>query len=104
MPLYAWTQDLPIDADAYADIAGRIGDQTMPGLVVHIAIEKADGKMHYVDVWESQEQHDAAFEQVVHPAVHPVLAERDIRVQGEPPRTPIRVVEVRLGDGTSVHG
>jgi hypothetical protein len=33
--------------------------------------------------------------------VHPVLVERGIRVQGEPPRTPLRLLEVRLADGSS---
>ena len=103
MEFYAWEQDLPIDADAYADITARIGDSPMPGLIVHVAIEAADGHMRYLDVWASREEHDAAFAQVVHPAVGPVLAARDIRVAGEPPRTEVKVVEVRFGDGTAVH-
>lgn len=104
MPLYAWTQDLPINADAYADITARMGEAKMPGLVVHLAIEKDDGTLSYVDVWESKEQHDAAFDSVVHPAVHPVLQERGIHVQGEPPRTAISVIDVRFADGSSVRG
>jgi hypothetical protein len=102
MHFYAWTQDLPIDASAYADITARMGNSPMPGLVVHVAVEKDDGMMHYLDVWESKEAHDAAFAQVVHPAVHPVLAERHIQVRGEPPRTAIKVIEVRFADGTTV--
>ncbi len=103
MSLYAWTQDLPITADAYADITARMGDAKLPGLVAHIAIEKDDGMLHYIDVWESKEQHDAAFENVIHPAVHPVLQERRIEVRGEPPRTAINVVDVRFADGSSTH-
>ena len=102
MPLYAWTQDLPIDAQTYAEITARMGDAKMPGLVAHIAIEKDDGTLRYIDVWESKEQHDAAFETVVHPAVHPVLQERGVSVQGEPPRTPVTVLDVRFADGSSV--
>jgi hypothetical protein len=97
---YAWTQDLPIDADTYADITARMGDAVMPGLVVHVAMEGEDGRMRYLDVWESRELHDAAFEQVVHPAVGPVLRERQIRVDGEPPRTAVKVVEVRFADSS----
>lgn len=104
MTLYAWTQDVPITADMYADITARMGEAEMAGLVVHIAIEKDDGTLQYVDVWESRETHDAAFEQVVHPAVHPVLAERDVRVAGEPPRKPITVLDVRFADGSTVRG
>lgn len=103
MALYAWTQDLPIDAATYADITARMGAAAMPGLVAHIAIEKPDGTLRYIDVWESEAQHDAAFEQVVHPAVHPVLQERGIQVRGEPARTPIDVLEVRFADGSSTH-
>jgi hypothetical protein len=102
MAFYAWTQDLPIDAAAYGDITDRIGDSAMPGLVVHVAAVNDDGRMHYLDVWESQQAHDEAFANVIHPAVHPVLAERRVEVDGEPPRTPITVVEVRFADGTTV--
>lgn len=99
MSFYAWSQDVPLDAAGYADVVANIGEQTMPGLVVHLAVENADGTMHYIDVWESKDEHDRAFETVVHPAVHPVLAARGIRPAGEPPRTPLKVVEVRLADG-----
>lgn len=98
MTVFAWTQDVPINAAMYAEVTDRIGDAVMPGLVVHIACENADGTMHYIDVWESEQEHDAAFEQVVHPAVHPVLAAHGINPPGEPPRTPLRVVEVRTAD------
>ena len=101
MSFYAWTQDLPIDAAAYAGITARMGDAKMPGLIVHVAMETAEGRMRYLDVWESEESHDAAFADVVHPAVGPVLAERGIHVQGEPPRTPVKVLDVRFADGTS---
>jgi hypothetical protein len=100
MKLYAWTQDVPIDRDAYADIAKRMGDASMPGLLVHLAMEQADGHLQYLDVWESEAECDAAFEAVVHPAVGPVLAERGIRVAGEPPRNPVRLLEVRLASSS----
>lgn len=102
--MYAWTQDLPISTAIYDDIKERMGEAKMPGLLVHVAIEKPDGMLQYVDVWESQEACDAAFEQVVHPAVHPVLQERQVKFQGEPPRNPIKVIDVQFADGTSVRG
>lgn len=104
MALYAWKQDLPIDADTYAAITARMGRSTMPGLITHVAIEKSDGLMQYLDVWESQRAHDAAMAQVVHPAVRPVLLERGIQVAGEPPRIPITVRDVRFADGSSIRG
>lgn len=100
MSFYAWTQDLPIDADTYAAIIARMGDTPMPGLVVHLAMEHEDGSIHYLDVWESKDLHDRAVAEVVHPAVHPVLAERGIRPAGEPPKTPLKVIDVRLASGS----
>ena len=93
MSLYAWTQDVPINADAYAEIVARIGYVKMPGSLIHLALEKADGTLRYIEVWESEEACDAAFEKYIHPAVGPVLKERGIRVQGEPPRTELKVVD-----------
>lgn len=104
MGFYAWTQDVPINADIYAEITANMASTPMPGLVVHIAMEREDGSIRYLDVWETKEQHDNAFETVVHPAVHPVLARHGIRPSGEPPRTPIRVTDVRFADGTSRRG
>lgn len=88
MSWYAWTQDVPIDADAYAAIIARMGDALMPGLVVHLAMERADGSIHYLDVWESKAAHDDMVRKVVHPAVEPVLAERAVPTAGEPPKPP----------------
>ncbi|MFM9376277.1 hypothetical protein [Gordonia sp. VNK21] len=101
MTFYAWTQDVPVDAEAYADIIGRMGRTPMPGLIVHLAIRDEGGAVSYLDVWESEQACDAAFASVVHPAVGPVLAERGIRPAGEPVRTAIDVLDVRFGDGSS---
>jgi hypothetical protein len=104
MSLFAWSQDVPIDADAYADVIARMGDAKMPGLIAHVVIEQPDRTLRYIDVWESERACDEAFEAVVHPAVHPVLMARGVRVNGEPPRTPLKVIDVRFGDGSSVRG
>jgi hypothetical protein len=93
MSLYAWTQDVPIDADAYAQIVARMDYVKLPGCLIHLALEKPDGTLRYIDVWDSKEACDAAFEKYIHPAVHPVLMERGIRVQGEPIRTELKVVD-----------
>jgi hypothetical protein len=100
MSLYAWTQDVPINADAYAQIVARMGVTNLPGCLVHLALEKPDGTLRYIDVWESEEACDAAFEKYVHPAVHPVLMERGINVQGEPPRTELKVVDWSTATGS----
>ena len=102
MSLFAWTQDVPINAEIYAKIVARMADQPMPGLVVHLAIEKPDGTLRYIDVWESEADCDAAFEQVIHPAVHPELVANNVVVTEEPPRTPINVIDVRFGERLAV--
>jgi hypothetical protein len=93
MSLYAWTQDVPIDADANAQILARMDYVKLPGCLVHLALEKPGGTLRYIDIWESKEACDAAFEKYIHPAVHPVLMERGIHVQGEPPRTDLKVID-----------
>ncbi|MYR05864.1 hypothetical protein GTV32_05840 [Gordonia sp. SID5947] len=99
MSFYAWTQNVPITAEIYGEIADRMGATPMPGLIVHVAVENEDKTVSYLDVWESEASCEAALETVVHPAVHPVLAARGIHPPGEPPRTPATVLEVRFGDG-----
>lgn len=74
----------------------------MPGLLVHLALQEADGTLRYIDVWESEQACDDAFEAVIHPAVHGMLTERSIHVDGEPPRTPLSVIEVRYADGSTI--
>ena len=93
MALFAWTQDVPIDEAAYRDIVSRLPDGALPGCLAHIAIRLPEGNLRYVDVWESEEACDAAFEQYIHPAVGPVLHERGIQVDGEPPRVLLDVID-----------
>jgi hypothetical protein len=52
---YAFIQDVPIDAELYADIRARLGDDTPDGLLVHV-VQRLDDGLRYVDVWESEEQ------------------------------------------------
>lgn len=100
--MFAWTQNVPINQAAYRDVTARMGEAKMPGLLVHLALQEADGTLRYIDVWESEQACDDAFEAVIHPAVHGMLTERGIHVDGEPPRTPLSVIEVRYADGSTV--
>jgi hypothetical protein len=72
---YAFTQDVPIDAAFYARIVEQLGPEPPDGLIVHLAIERAEGGLRYVDVWESEEQCERFTEQRLHPAVHGLLRE-----------------------------
>jgi hypothetical protein len=52
---YAFIQDVPIDAELYADIRARLGDDTPDGLLVHV-VQRLDDGLRYIDVWESEAQ------------------------------------------------
>ncbi|MEP7090891.1 MAG: hypothetical protein ABI776_12380 [Nocardioidaceae bacterium] len=92
---YAFIQDVPIDAAAYARITEALGPEAPAGMVVHIALERPEGGLRYLDVWESQEDCDRFGEERLHPAVHPVL--RGVfgdDMPDEPERTPITALHV----------
>lgn len=72
---YAFTQDVPIDADFYQQIVDGLGDETPKGLIVHLAVQHPEGGLHYIDVWESEEDADRFAEERLHPVVHPLLSE-----------------------------
>lgn len=92
---YAFTQDVPIDAAFYKRITDGLGDEPPKGLIVHLAIERPEGGLRYLDVWESEEDCDRFGEERLHPVVHNLLREvfgNDL--PPEPERTPITVVHV----------
>jgi hypothetical protein len=72
---YAWIQDVPIGENVYRQIKARIIDQPFDGLMLHMALRKPDGKLRYVEAWESRESRDKAFAELVHPAVFGVFRE-----------------------------
>lgn len=71
---YAFTQDVPIDAETYARILDDIGSDLPKGLVVHLAIAKPEGGLRYVDVWESEADFERFADERLHPVIHPMLA------------------------------
>ena len=92
--MYAFEQDVPIDADVYARICEGLGDQIAPGFLLHIAIEREDGHLSYLDLWESKEDAERFTEERLHPVVGPILAHAGVRVDVEPPRRDIKVIDV----------
>jgi len=97
--VYAWTQDVPIDAGFYRRITEVLGDAPMDGLLLHLAVRNPEGGLRYIDVWESREQCDRAFEERIHPAVESAFG--GSRPPVEPKRHHLDVVEVR---GAAVGG
>lgn len=99
---YAFTQDVPIDGALYQRIVEGVGPDTPQGLILHLAIERPEGGLRYIDVWESEEDSDRFAEERLHPVVHPLLGEVfDGDLPDEPSRTEIRVVHMW---GTAVTG
>jgi len=94
---YAFTQDVPIDAVFYRRITDALGEEPPKGLITHIAVERPEGGLRYIDVWESEQDFDRFAEERLHPVVHALLSE----VFGEqlPPeseRTPLTAIDVWL--------
>lgn len=72
---YAFTQDVPIDTAFYARIVEGLGDAVPDGLVLHLAVERAEGGLRYIDVWDTQADWERFVEQRLHPVVHGLLSE-----------------------------
>lgn len=93
--MFAFTQDVPIDAAFYARITEALGDDPPPGLIVHVAAERPEGGLRYYSVWESEEACDRFVDDRLHPVVHRLLP--DVfgdQLPQEPTRTPLPVIHV----------
>jgi hypothetical protein len=92
---YAFTQDVPIDAAFYKRIADGLGDDRPQGLIAHIAVERPEGGLRYIDVWHSEGDWDRFAEERLHPVVHTLLGEVfGDQLPPEPERTPLTVIHV----------
>ena len=90
---FAFTQDVPIDATFYERIADGLGPDLPKGLITHLAIERPEGGLRYIDIWESEEDCERFTEERLHPVVHDLLSEIfGDNLPPEPPRTPISIV------------
>ncbi len=92
---YAFTQDVPIDSTFYQRIVAGLGDEPPKGLITHIAVERPEGGLRYIDVWESEEECDRFAEERLHPVVHGLLSEIfGDQLPAEPERIPLSVIHV----------
>lgn len=94
---YAFTQDVPINRETYERITRELGDAPADGLILHIAIERLEGGLRYIDVWESEAHWDRFAEERLHPVVHPIVTELLGAEPSEPPRTTASVVDIWQG-------
>ena len=93
--LYAFEQDVPIDEATYRKILVRLGEQPLAGQLVHMAVRTDDGKLRYIDVWESKDAYTRAVRERIHPAVAAVFAEIGFRPEREPALRQLDVVDLR---------
>ena len=97
---YAFTQDVPIDSTFYRRILEGLGTNPPDGLIAHLAIERPEGGLRYIDVWESEAHWDRFAEERLHPVVHPLLGEIfGATLPPEPVRTPLAVIHTWQGKG-----
>jgi hypothetical protein len=91
--VYAFTQDVPIDAEFYARISTALGDEPMDGLLLHLCVQLPGGGLRYIDVWDSETQCTRAFEERIHPAVDAAFGGH--RPAIEPQTERLDVIDVR---------
>jgi heme-degrading monooxygenase HmoA len=89
---YAFTYDVPIDAETYARIKAGLGPDLPPGLIAHLAWRTESG-LRYVDVWQSKDDFEAFAEERLHPVVHALLESALGFVPPEPDHTVLDVID-----------
>ena len=89
---HAFTYEVPITAEIYAQIKEGIGPQRPPGLIAHLAYRTESG-LRYVEVWQTKDAWEAFQHDRLHPVVHPLLQDMLGFVPPEPPRTVLNIVD-----------
>ena len=89
---YAFTYEVPITAEIYAQIKEGLGPQRPPGLIAHLAYRTESG-LRYVEVWQAKDDWEAFEHDRLHPVVHQLLQNMLGFIPPEPPRTMLDVVD-----------
>lgn len=79
--VYAYVQDVPIDAALYRRIIDELGPEPLAGSLLHLCVRTSTG-LRYIDVWESEQLCAGAFDERIHPAVDRAFG--GTRPPGEP--------------------
>jgi hypothetical protein len=83
---YAVLMEFPVDLDTHIRIGEAVGDDPVPGLIVHAGGPNERG-IYSLDVWESKEDADRFFAQRMGPALEKL---------GIPPAPPVSTQEFHL--------
>ena len=94
---YAFTYEVPINAEIYAQIKEGLGPQRPPGLIAHLAYRTESG-LRYVEVWQAKDDWEAFEHDRLHPVVHQLLQDMLGFIPPEPPRTMLDVVDAWTAD------
>jgi hypothetical protein len=89
---YAFTYEVPINAEIYAQIKEGLGPQRPPGLIAHLAYRTESG-LRYVEVWQAKDDWEAFEHDRLHPVVHQLLQDMLGFIPPEPPRTMLDVID-----------
>jgi hypothetical protein len=91
--MYAFEQDVAINAAVHAQIVQGLGEQLPHGLLAHIVLEREDGHLHYLDLRETKQDCDLFTEQRLHPVAGAALQSAGVHIDSEPPRREVTVVD-----------
>lgn len=70
---FAFTLDVPANAEIYGQIRGKLGVDTPKGLVAHL-VHAREGGLRYIDVWNTQAEWEQFRDATLLPVVTEVLA------------------------------
>jgi hypothetical protein len=54
----------------YRRVIDALGPEPLAGALLHLCVQEPDGRLRYIDVWESEEACALAFDERIHPAVN----------------------------------
>ena len=67
--VYAYIQDVPIGEDMYRRMIDGLGPEPLAGQLLHLCVRQGDGRLRYIEVWESEQACAQAFQDRIHPTV-----------------------------------
>jgi hypothetical protein len=90
---YAFFYDTPGDPGMYREVDALIGDQSAPGMLLHLAATVSGGTRHTF-VWESEDDWNQFFTTRVLPAVTEILGRHNIPGPAPVQPQPIDLIDI----------